>query len=55
MGSNSKQSNLNMSFYQNQNDRPGLLKAGDKMVEGITAMNQIRTAGPEHFFLITAL
>lgn len=47
-----------MSLYQNQNDRPGLLKAGDKVVEGITEMNQIRAAGPElffFFFFITAL
>lgn len=49
---NNKQSNPNMSFSQKGNGRPDLLKAeGDKEVEGIIEMNQVRTVGPEHFSL----
>ena len=52
MGLNkNKVKSKNMSLYQNQNDRPDLVKARDKVVEGITEMHQIRTAAPEHFFI----
>lgn len=50
MGSHNKQSNPSPRYVLFP--EADLLKAeGDKEVEGITEMNQIRDVGPEHFSL----